>query len=296
MKPHLPVRLFRAVALVLAVAPAALYADYTAPTEIVVPDSYTNSVELNGAVDFAAQTEDSAYRLTGDVTMTPSGASFSGVSYLYTSVSADNLASVSFAPPSGSTSRGFIVDGAQVTFDSLNDVSVAGFYAKNGVLGGAVNVGTSGNLLYSNNASVSYSNNKVDQNSPSNSADGGALYVNGTATFQNNAEVIFSGNGTMTQGGAITVEKTSATVVFNGNDVVTFTENYTNYTGRALGGQGGVLYIASSSVELNHNGDLTFSSNKAIGQYLGYGGVICSEGSADNHSKIDIRELLKSRE
>ena len=76
-------------------APAALYAEYTAPTEITVPAAYTNSVTLSGAAEITSQTESTVYRLTEDVTMTPSGASLSGVSYLYTSDSADNLASIS---------------------------------------------------------------------------------------------------------------------------------------------------------------------------------------------------------
>ncbi|MBR3925875.1 MAG: PEP-CTERM sorting domain-containing protein [Akkermansia sp.] len=291
MKPHLPVRLFRAVALVLAVAPAALYADYTAPTEIVVPDNYTNSVKLSGAVDFATQTEATAYRLTGDVSMTPSGASFSDVSYLYTSDSADNLASISFTKPGDSTSLGLKVS-TQVTFDCLNEISVTGFYAKNGVWGGAVNVGTSGNLLYSNNVRVTYSNNKVDQNVPYLSADGGALCVNGTVTFQDNKEVSISGNRASTQGGAIAVRDTAATgkhLVFNGNNDVTFTDNATSFNYTPQGGFGGALFISNSDVELNHNGNLTFSDNVSKGSYMGFGGAIYAEGAAvDNRSTVDI--------
>ena len=69
MKLHLPVRLFRAVILLMTAVPAALYAEYTAPTEIVVPDTYTNSVEISGTADIATQTEDTVYRLTDDVTI-----------------------------------------------------------------------------------------------------------------------------------------------------------------------------------------------------------------------------------
>ena len=57
MKLHLPVRLFRAVVLLMAAAPAALYAEYTEPTEIVVPSTYTNTVEISGTADIVAQTE-----------------------------------------------------------------------------------------------------------------------------------------------------------------------------------------------------------------------------------------------
>ncbi len=227
MKPHLPVRLFRAVALVLAAAPAALYAEYSAPTEIVVPDSYTNSVELSGAAAFAAQTANTAYRLTGDVTMTPSSASVSGASYLYTSDSADNLASMTFTKPSGSSNLGLIVS-SQLSFDSLGDVNFTGF-TSTGQVGGAANVTTSGTLNFNNNAEVTFESNKVLPTG-SNTGRGGCLNIEGYASFQNNAEVNFTNNEARTEGGAVSVYRRRASttdklLLINGNEAVVFSGN-----------------------------------------------------------------------
>ncbi len=287
MKPHLPVRLFRAVALVLAAAPAALYADYSAPTEIVVPDSYTNSVELSGAVDFAAQTEDTAYRLTDDVTMTPSATSFSGVSYLYTSDSADKLASIGMTEPSGSTTVGVSVS-SQLSFDSLKDVSFTSF-TSGGLFGGAAMVNGAGSLNFSNNEGVNFSSNSVIHTSLTACA-GGGICIEGVASFQNNGEVIFNANTAQSLGGAIGLDrKRSATedthLVIDGNDTVTFSGNETN---NQLAGMGGALYNILGNMQVNHNGDVTFKSNAARATYMANGGAIYSTAHGASGLTVEL--------
>lgn len=282
MKPHLPVRLFRAVALVLAVAPATLYADYSAPTEIVVPDSYTNSVELNGAVDFATQTEATAYRLTGDVTMSPAGASFgSGASYLYTSDSADELSSISFTNPTGSTNQAFSVS-TEVNFDSLKDVSFSSFSSP-WQHGGAIYVGASGDLNFSNNYSVKFNSNSLKTNAFA--SNGGAIDVEGASSFTNNHEVIFDNNSTLSNGGAVCIYKfgdANPNASFSGNDIVKFTGNYTR---NQSGGLGGAISMSGGQLELTDNTELTFDANKAQSTYLSQGGAI---RASDGKNTIDI--------
>ncbi len=281
MKPHLPVNLLRAVMVLMTMAPSVLYAKYTAPTEITVPDSYTNSETISGSADITEETESTVYRLTDDVTMSPSGSSYTGVSYLYTSDSADNLASVSFTKPSGSTKLAFSVSGTQVIFDSLNEVSFNSFSSSSN-LGGAVNViSSSGNLIFSNNVKVEYNNNKVIPSG--NSATGGGLNVAGMANFQNNKEVVFSGNQARSQGGAIGVNKRAVSsehhLVINENDTVTFSNNSTN---KQLAGLGGAIYSMMDSIQLDHNGSMTFSGNTAQATINAQGGAIYANNNGNS--------------
>ena len=288
MKPHLPVRLLRAVVLMATAAPAALYAEYTTPTEIIVPDTYTNSVELSGTAEITSQTESTVYRLTDDVTMTPTGQSYSGVSYLYTSDSAENLASISFTKPNGSTSKAFNVNNPQVTFNSLKDVSFSSF-STTGAFGGAVYVNSTANLLFTNNEGVTFTQNKVAQ-TRQNAANGGGICVEGAALFQDNGKVIFTNNEAQSQGGAIALDRHSnvtedSHLVINGNDTVVFDKNQTS---NQLAGLGGALYNILGNMQLNHNGNVTFSSNKARATYMAQGGAIYSTANGGSGLTVEL--------
>ena len=273
MKLHLPLRLFRVLMVLMAAAPSALFAAYTAPTEIKVPDTYINSVTLSGAAEITTQTEATVYRLTDDVSMTPKAASLSGASYLFTSDAADKLASLTLTEPSGSTSVGMSVS-SQVGFDSLKDVSFTAF-TSTGQFGGAIYVGRMGDLQFSSNESISFTSNNVIPN-PMNAANGGAICVEGETSFQNNGDVTFSKNEARSQGGAIALDRkrdttTENSLVFKGNDSVTFSGNRTN---NQLAGLGGAVYNILGNMELSHNGEVTFSSNTARATYMSQGGAI----------------------
>ena len=257
----------------MAAAPSALFAAYTAPTEIKVPDTYTNSVTLSGAAEITTQTEATVYRLTDDVSMTPKAASLSGASYLFTSDAADKLASLTLTEPSGSTSVGMSVS-SQVGFDSLKDVSFTAF-TSTGQYGGAIYVGSMGDLQFSSNESISFTSNNVIPN-PMNAASGGAICVAGETSFLNNGDVTFSKNEARSQGGAIALDRkrdvtTENSLVFKGNDSVTFSGNHTN---NQLAGLGGAVYNILGNMELSHNGEVTFSSNTARATYMSQGGAI----------------------
>lgn len=289
MKLHLPVRLLRAVVLLAAVAPSALYAKYTAPTEIVIPDTYTNSVELSGSAEITSQTTSTAYRLTDDVTITPTGQSFSGVSYLYTSDSAENLASMTFTKSGNSTAKAFTVN-SQVMFDSLDNVKFDSF-TSNGITGGAISVSRigNGNLLFSNNKSISFKNNKIAQ-TQNNAASGGGISIEGSASFRNNSEIIFSGNEAQTQGGAISLDRkrtpnSDTHLVLTGNDNVTFSGNR---TGNQITGIGGALSNVLGNMTLNHNGNLSFNANTAIGTKQAQGGAIYSTANGGSGRVVDL--------
>lgn len=267
MKPHLPVRLLRAVVLMATAAPAALYAKYTAPTEIIVPDTYTNSVELSGTAEITSGTESTAHLVTGDVNIAINSMS-TDYSYLYTSSSATDLGSLTFT-------KYLSVNSPDVTFDNLKDLT---FKSKSSWEGGAVSV--KGNLHFKNNAAITFNSNTAE-------ISGGAAFVNGTTEFKNNANVSFNGNNAKSNGGAILVKYndtiTGQQLIVNENNNVTFHNNSAQGQGGCLGG---ALHI-SANIQLNHNGELSFSSNKAIGNYLGHGGAIYSN-TRNNPATIDI--------
>lgn len=267
MKLHLPVRLLRAVVLLAAVAPSALYAKYTAPTEIVIPDTYTNSVELSGSAEITSGTQSTAHLVTGDVNIAINSMS-TDYSYLYTSSSATDLGSLTFT-------KYLSVNSPDVTFDNLKDLT---FKSKSSWEGGAVSV--KGNLHFKNNAAITFNSNTAE-------ISGGAAFVNGTTEFKNNANVSFNGNNAKSNGGAILVNYndtiTGQQLIVNENNNVTFHNNSAQGPGGCLGG---ALNI-SANIQLNHNGELSFSSNKAIGNYLGHGGAIYSN-TRNNPATIDI--------
>lgn len=289
MKPHLPVRLLRAVVLLATVAPSALYAKYTAPTEIVIPDTYTNSVELSGSAEMTAITQSTAYRITDDVSMSPNGVSLSGGSYLYTSDSAENLASMTFTKSGNSTAKAFTVN-SQVMFDSLDNVKFDSF-TSNGTIGGAISVSRigNGNLLFSNNKSISFKNNKIAQ-TQNNAASGGGISIEGSASFRNNSEIIFSGNEAQTHGGAISLDRkrtpnSDTHLVLTGNDNVTFSGNRTS---NQITGLGGALSNVLGNMTLNHNGNLSFNANTAIGTNQAQGGAIYSTANGGSGRVVDL--------
>ena len=137
-----------------------------------------------------------------------------------------------------------------------------------------------GNLHFKNNAAITFNSNTAE-------ISGGAAFVNGTTEFKNNANVSFNGNNAKSNGGAILVNYndtiTGQQLIVNENNNVTFHNNSAQGQGGCLGG---ALHI-SANIQLNHNGELSFSSNKAIGNYLGHGGAIYSN-TRNNPATIDI--------
>lgn len=266
--------------MLMAVAPSALYAKYTTPTEITVPSTYTNTVTLSGSASITGQTTPTAYRLTGDVTSSPSGVSLSDANLWFTSDSADNLANLAFTRPSGSSKAAFYVGSPLVAFDSLNEVSFTSF-AANSTLGGAVNVYASGNLSFNNNAKVSFENNKAYQTNNNSVAYGGAISADGIVDFQNNKEIVFDSNEVHSQGGAISSRErrtatTTISLKFHENDNISFTNNSTS---NKLAGLGGAIFNLLDNMELTHNGTLTFQNNTAKATTIAQGGAIHSHNN-----------------
>lgn len=287
MKPHLPTRLLRALVCMMAAAPSVLYAKYTAPTEIIVPDSYTNAVELSGTAEITSQTVNTAYRLTGDVTMSPSNVSLSGGSLWFTSDSANNLASLSFTKPANSVKIAFSVN-SSATFDSLDEVSFTSF-SGSPMNGGAVSVNSNANLLYSNNAKVSFNTNKAAPGGPFYMTNGGAIYASSNTEFRDNYEIIFSGNEATYQGGAISIQTKNKNIKFHENDNVTFTGNKTSGTQNSS--HGGALHSLRGNILLTHNGNVSFSSNSSTAtgtNPLSQGGAIYSSDNYEGQVVVDL--------
>ena len=132
-----------------------------------------------------------------------------------------------------------------------------------------------GDLQFSSNESISFTSNNVIP-TRMNAASGGAICVEGESSFLNNGDITFSKNEARSQGGAIALDRkrdttTENSLVFKGNDSVTFSGNRTN---NQLAGLGGAVYNILGNMELSHNGEVTFSSNTARATYMSQGGAI----------------------
>ena len=69
MRLHLPSRLFRVVIALMVAVPSAVYAAYTAPTEIVIPEQYSVVKQTESLLDIYSYADSShavAFRLTSD--------------------------------------------------------------------------------------------------------------------------------------------------------------------------------------------------------------------------------------
>ena len=261
MRLHLPSRLFRAVIALMVAVPSALYAAYTAPTEIVIPEQYSFRTQTDAFADIFAYSMSSsnvAFRLIEDVSisaldyvlMEPGVGSF-----YFTSHTPEALKSLSF---SDNTAWLFNVSAEKfLEFIALQDVS----FKKNS---GPIHGDRNSSITLNCNEAVTFSGNTASR--------GGAICgsYESTITLSNNGEVSFSGNtasgSTYAYGGAI-YGGSSSTITLSNNDTVTFSGNTTFY--------GGAIYGSyESTITLSNNGTVSFSGNTASGSTYGYGGAI----------------------
>lgn len=193
MKLHLPVRLFRAIILLMCSTTMSLYAAYVAPSEIVIPDKYDTEVTATRTGDILGHTGSNvAFLLANDISvenLTIALKSKSDSSWLFTSNEASTLADICI---SGATVQLFnLSSGQTLAFDSFNSVDFtqnlvsANVYkygsSKQTSAGGAVY--SNGNVLFSNVYDVLFNNNEARSYSGTASgsydeAFGGAIYSN----------------------------------------------------------------------------------------------------------------------
>ena len=296
MRLHLPSRLFRAVIALMVAVPSALYAAYTAPTEIVIPEQYSVVIQTESLLDIYSYSDSSdavAFRLTSDFDIEYFNywlMNYSAGSRYFTSNSASDLVAwkmtdcvQAFYSP---------LDSNSIEFVALRSVDFSGCYASN-FDGGAI----FGSTTLSNNGTVTFSENTAE--------DGGAIYGT-TITLNHNNTVTFSGNtasGSYSKGGAVRGSvitlSNNGTVTFSGNEAfssshigyggaiygdsdsrITLSNNGTvSFSGNLAFGNGGAIHGRSSStITLSDNGEVSFSGNTASNG--GYGGAIHGSSSS----------------
>ena len=303
MRLHLPSRLFRDVIALMVAVPSALYAAYTAPTEIVIPELYTTEVLVDEVSDISAYANSAdaiAFRLIEDVGISALDDVLmeSGLgSFYFTSHAPEALKSLSF---SDNTACLFNVSAEKfLEFIALQDVSFnrntgpihgeenstitlncneAVTFSENtsSSSGGAIYGGKDSTIMLSNNDMVSFSEN-------TSSGSGGAIYggKDSTIMLSNNGTVSFSGN-TASYGGAIYGRSySSSTITLSNNGMVNFSGNTASYSGGAIYGD------ARSRITLSNNGEVTFSGNTASGSTNGSGGAIYGSSSSSRITLSD---------
>ena len=262
MKLHLPSRLFRAVIALMVAVPSAVYAAYTTPTEIVIPELYATEVQVDAVSDISAYANSAnaiAFRLIEDVgisapdyvLMEPGLGSF-----YFTSHAPEALKSLSF---SDNTACLFNVSAEKfLEFIALQDVS---FNRNTGPIHGERN-----SIITLNcNEAVTFSEN-------TSSSSGGAIYGNsGPITLSDNGTVTFSENTSSSSGGAIY----GYSITLSNNGTVTFSENTSSSAGGAIYGD---------FITLSDNDEVSFTGNTASSS----GGAICKEDYAGYYCTITL--------
>ncbi len=267
MKLHLPLTIYRCLVALMAVTPAALYAEYTPPTEITIPEDYDVRVVDSFDDFFITDIIDKhAFRVQDNLNLTESSSTIVldyEESYYITSDSVDYLPNITVV---GSTAPLFDMDSySTLTFQALGEVLFTSTtitvnqasFAHGGIISSPY-----GATHFINNKRVEFSGNKamgqVDMR-------GGALSVD-VATFVGNDAVIFEDNSVTSElssssiGGAIYAYGTSnsqRTLSFSDNTTVRFANNKSD-------GDGGGIYAASLVwTIISNNKSVEFSGNTA---------------------------------
>ncbi len=258
MKLHLPVRLFRAIIALMVSVPSVLYAAYTTPSSINVPDALSNNqVVIDSASDISAyckKDEDVAFLLSDDIKIESLSSQYmtsSAGTWFVTSSDAENLTSIAFlTSKTTTTSPSFLLSASDeaLTFAYLDKVLFDSIKIDSNSTGAAVI--SASKLTFTDNKSVHFLNTTT-------SWYGGVLNVS-ALLFENNAEVLIDLNKAGRASSIIGVSQAN----FIGNDVVKITNN----TGCASGG-----IRASGLINISENTDVLFLSNKAIGDGADYG-------------------------
>ena len=265
MKLHLPVRLFRAVIALMAVAmpfSASAAQKYTVSNGQQLTLSGLDELDLDISKYYVSGSS-SAYG--GAIYATGTGSI--SIEHYVNLLFNKNFASITFA--SGSTSYGGAIysNWGAITLSGNESVTFSGNYAESSAssydaithsYGGAI-YSYSGAITLSGNESVTFSGNYATSSSNKSTSCGGAIYSgSGAITLSGNESVTFSGNyakssSSSSYGGAI-YGKTSIAdnggVIFRGNSVLV------EDTTTALGGA-----IYGSSVSIRNNKTVVFEGN-----------------------------------
>ena len=283
MKPHLPTCIFRAIMSMMVIAPSALYAAYTAPTEINIPGEYNVEQEvitLRDMADYSTSAAHVAFRVLTNIEAKALSDNLmhSGVgSRYFTSRAPYALYSLNFLD---NTYRLFNVSSDHfLEFVALKNVNFSGNEVSSSVgsvYGGVIYGSENSTIRLNKNEQVSFVGNKVSFTYNSNAtydsstiyAHGGAIYGDDGSSIEicNNGMLLFEQNAALASskkpvysyasGGAVLGDK----ITINNNDSVTFSQNTVSDNGGA---------ILGLTIKLNNNGIVKFIGNKADAGYAG---------------------------
>ena len=287
MKLHLPVRLFRAVVALMVAVPSALYAAYTAPSDIVIPELYTTEVlvdEWSDITSYAYSPEGVAFRLIEDMSIRESTLMTFGTGSRYFTSYIPAFKSLFISDDSHS----FLVDDSHtLEFVALWSITLSELATPHTYIGSDGYIYTKGGAIYGENHSTIMLSNNGTVTFSGNSASGdfytygGAIYggSRSSITLSNNGTVTFSGNSAFSlarssRGGAIYGAMYSSITLSN-NGTVTFSGNSASDDVGDSYSYGGAIYgYLSSTITLSNNDTVSFSRNRSAS-----GGAIYGEGT-----------------
>ena len=265
--------------------PSALYAAYTIPTEIVIPELYTTEILVDEVSDISAYADSAdaiAFRLIENVDV--SALDYVLIepglgSYYFTSHTPEALKSMSFK---NSDYRLFnIGEDEFLEFVALQKLSLSGNTASDN--GAAISGEKSSTITLSNNDTVTFNGNTVSAGEYKSKSYGGAICggASSTITLSNNGTVTFSGNTVSASGyksksyGGAIYGGSSSTITLNNNGTVTFSGNTVSAGDYYSEPYGGAIFgDTSSTITLSNNGTVFFRGNAASGSKYIRGGAI----------------------
>ncbi len=174
-----------------------------------------------------------------------------------------------------------VINDSQYHYISINFNDSVSFVGNVNDSGGAIYASSTYMKLYfAGNGTVSFSGNQATQATAGGGGNGGAIYFKGGAEasldFQDNETITFSENTSVSGGGAV---YSYAVTAFTDNVSISFVENQ--------GNNGGALYNNSYSTTFSGNTSVTFSGNTATS-----GGGAIYGGTSDNPLSFENNTYL----
>ncbi len=259
--------------------------------------------EVSDITQFNDKSYDASFSVVGTVASENQAFSVKS-SWAFSDDSADVLTSLSFSAVEGHLF--YVSSNEKLEFKGIDSIRIEDSgYSAVSAAGGGIYGGSAVTIVMDDNGSVEFNGNHVstDHYSFSYATRGGAICVGADSILEmnNNDRVAFSNNTASgpSYGGAICLESGSLLSMCY-NTEVAFTENKTWYYGGAIygddidislknnekvnfslnsGHSGGAICVANSTVMMNDNGALVFSSNSVSANGSSYGAAIHGDSS-----------------
>ena len=218
--------------------------------------AFSNNDVINGGTVLSSVYSDNSFIGTSTATFNSNAADNGGTFYLTSSATLifnDNVMITLKSNRAGQNGGVLYFMNSSVLFNGSSTVSLADNEAT--LSGGVMYCDSNCNITFSGFTNVSFNDNNAD--------NGGAGYLNGfcSVTFKQNANVTFENNNAL-YGGAICLNSYS-NITFDDNSIALFKNNMATNDG------GAINIVGNSSIMVNDNTTITFTSNDAL-----YGGAM----------------------